>query len=62
MTMHLHPGFSKQSGSGNVVHGNFKRILVERVEDGVIRHGARLGCEGPGSEMDGQEIVHPRTP
>lgn len=60
--MHLHPGFSRQSGSGNVVHGNFKKILAERVEDGVIRHGARLGCEGPGNEMDGQEIVHSRTP
>ena len=60
--MHLCPGFSRQNSSGNEVHGNFKRILLERVENGVTRHGARLGCEGPGSEMDGQEIVHPGTP
>lgn len=53
MMMHLHPGFSRQNGCGNMVHGNFKRILVERVEDGDIRPGARLGCEGSGSEMDG---------
>lgn len=50
--INLCPGFSRQNGSGNIIHGNMKRELMETVGSEAICPGARLESKGRGRRIN----------